>query len=213
MECTTRQKHILRYATSLALLKSELCSAAVARDAYAYGLKPGLLPPFVCACACHKHVDNFVYCTLKMARVDSGGAEKSHVVVAKTSHADMQATPPRSTAMCPEHLSQIQGDGTDAVLPGQHAYPLGLFRPCNQLEETEHKRKQNSRALGWLTKFAGKRAVCSQDYPGANCSALLSQPPTHWHIFVVEGDGKAEMAAQPHNWSRVTSSGNYNGPE
>lgn len=38
------------------------------------------------------------------------------------------------------------------ISPGQHAHPLGLFRPQNLAEQTVFKRKQNSRCVVvWTT--------------------------------------------------------------
>lgn len=35
--------------------------------------------------------------------------------------------------------------GADIIPPGQHAHPLGFFRPQNAAEQTVFKRKQNAR--------------------------------------------------------------------
>lgn len=60
--------------------------------------------------------------------------------------ADVQKAPPDSAANCPE----------DVIPPGQHAHPLGFFRPQNAAEQTVFKRKQNARyVVVWCSSTSG----------------------------------------------------------
>lgn len=117
----------------------------------------------------------------KTAEKLRGGEEKCHCICGK----------------CPcgmpvnDHPSAAEPD----YPPGQKPCPLGLMRALTASDVTASRRRNSSRAVSWIAKYAGTRAVRSTAQCASGCG---SQPPltSHFQVEDVESGLQSELCKQ-----------------